>query len=291
MAESGLPDLAAPFVEAVESAEVIDPIGERVGEIVRGAVPPGKLKDALSGTWVGHALHPLLTDVVIGSFTSASMLDVLGGDRDGTAARRLIAIGIAAYVPTAVTGVSDYADSELNSDEIRRVGIVHAGTNALALGLYAASWRARRRGGGRGKLLALIGMGALGAAGHLGGHLTYRQGIGVDQTAFDPGPEEWSEATDASALAEGKPTRVTVGEVPVLLLRRGGTVHALHDRCSHRGCPLSDGELDGDVIVCACHGSRFRLGDGSVELGPATAPQPAYETRERDGRIEIRLSS
>jgi len=292
VAETGLQDLTAPFVDAVESAEVLDPIGERVGKVVRDTIPPGKLKDALSGTWVGHALHPLLTDVVIGSFTSASMLDVLGGDRDGTAACRLIGIGIAAYVPTALTGVSDYADSELNTDEIRRVGIVHAGTNAVALGLYAASLRARRRGdGGRGKLLALIGMGALGAAGHLGGHLTYRQGIGVDQTVFDPGPDEWSEAADAGALAEGEPTKVTVGEVPVLLVRRGATVHALHDRCSHRGCPLSDGELDGDVIVCACHGSRFRLADGGAELGPATAPQPTYETRERGGRIEIRLSS
>lgn len=292
MAESGLPDLAAPFVDAVESAAVIDPIGERVGRLVRDAVPPGKLKDALSGTWVGHALHPLLTDVVIGSFTSASMLDGLGGDRDGTAARRLIGIGIAAYVPTALTGVSDYADSELNTDEIRRVGAVHAAANAVALGFYAASLRARRRGdGGRGKLLALVGMGALGAAGHLGGHLTYRQGIGVDQTVFDPGPEEWSEAAEARTLSEGEQTGVRVGEVPVLLVRRGGTVHALHDRCSHRGCRLSDGELDGNVIVCACHGSRFRLADGSVELGPATAPQPAYETRERDGTIEVRLTS
>lgn len=290
MSKHGLPDLSAPFVEAVESAAQLDPIGAKVGEIFRGAVPPGKVKDAISGTWLGHALHPLLTDVVIGSFTSASMLDLVGGDRDGAATERLLAIGIAAYLPTALTGVSDYADSERNGDEIRRAGLVHAATNAVALGSYVASLRARRNGNRtRGKLLGLLGISALGAAGHLGGHMSYVQGIGVNQTAFDAGPDEWSDAGAADDVPEGKPTSVTVGETPVLLVRSGGSVLALHDRCSHRGCLLSDGDLDEGSIVCSCHGSRFRLEDGSVELGPATASQPSYEVREREGTIQIRL--
>jgi nitrite reductase/ring-hydroxylating ferredoxin subunit len=290
MADEGLPDVMAPFVEAVESLEQLDPVGEKVGSTVRGVLGPGKVKDAISGTWIGHALHPLLTDVVIGSFTSATMLDLLGGDDDGRATERLLAIGIAAYLPTALTGTVDYADSELNGNEIRRTGLVHAATNALALGCYTASLRSRRKGNRlRGKLLGLLGVSALGAAGHLGGHLSYVQGIGVNQTAFDEGPEDWEAAASADDVPEGEPTGVTVGEVPVLLVRSGGEVRAMHDRCSHRGCLLSEGELDDGSIVCGCHGSRFRLEDGSVELGPATTPQPSYEVRERDGRIEIRL--
>lgn len=291
MSKQGLPDVATPLVEAVESIESLDPIGRRVAKAVRGALEAGKLKDALSGTPIGHALHPLLTDVVIGSFVSASLLDLLGGDESGEAAERLLAVGIASYVPTAVTGASDWADSEPLGPSVRRVGLVHAASNAVALGFYAASLRARRRGDrGRGKALALLGGSVLGAGGFLGGHMSYAQGIGVNQTAFDAGPSEWTDACEGAEVTEGAALAVTVGETPVLLVRRGGRVLAIHDRCSHRGCPLSDGELDGDVIECGCHGSRFRLADGGIERGPATTPQPAFEARERDGRVEVRLA-
>jgi nitrite reductase/ring-hydroxylating ferredoxin subunit len=227
--------------------------------------------------------------VVIGSFMSATLLDLLGGDTD-EAAERLLGIGIAAYLPTAATGASDWADSEPLGPSVRRVGLVHAATNAAALGLYTTSLRARRNGNrGRGKLLALLGGGVLAAGGYLGGHMSFVQGIGVNQTAFDEGPDDWEEAVGSDELTEGEPKPVTVGDTPVLLVRWAGSVLAIHDRCSHRGCPLSGGELDGDVIECGCHGSRFRLTDGSVERGPATTPQPAYETRERDGKVEIKL--
>jgi nitrite reductase/ring-hydroxylating ferredoxin subunit/uncharacterized membrane protein len=290
VSEAGLRDVTAPFVEGVKSIEALDPVGQRVAKAVRGALGPGKLKDALSGRPIGHALHPLLTDVVIGSFVSATVLDLIGGDETGAAAERLISVGIAAYLPTAATGASDWADSEPLGPDVRRVGLVHATSNAVAMGLYASSLRARRNGRrGRGKLLGLLGGSALAAGGLLGGHMSFVQGIGVNQTAFDAGPGEWTDAADAGAVREGELESVTVGDTPVLLVRSGDRVLALHDRCSHRGCPLSDGELDGEVVVCGCHGSRFRLADGSVELGPATAPQPAYEARERDGRIEIRL--
>src|SRR3954462_944371 len=163
------PSPFTPLVDAAEAARALDPIGEKVGKTVRGAISPGALKDTLSGTWLGHALHPMLTDVVIGSFMSASLLDLLGGDDDGTAAERLISIGIAAYGPTALTGVNDWADAEPVDDTVRRVGLVHAATNSVALTLYISSLAARRRGArGRGKLLSLAGGGALAAAGWLG---------------------------------------------------------------------------------------------------------------------------
>jgi len=90
-------------------------------------------------------------------------------------------------------------------------------------------------------------------------------------------------------LPQGRPTRVVVEDTPVLLLRTGDRILAVHDRCSHRGCSLSGrGEVDGEYIICGCHGSSFDLHDGSIHRCPATAPQPAFEVRERDGRIEVR---
>jgi len=279
-----------PLVDALEGATGLDAPAQAVGERVRAALQPGQVKDALSGTWLGHALHPILTDVVIGSFVSVSVLDILGGDKDGRAAERLLAVGLAAYGPTALTGVSDWADSELGDPRVRRVGLVHAATNAAAASLYTASLLARRRGARRrGSALALAGAAALGGGGFLGGHLTFARGVGVDQTAFDPGPDEWTAALDAGELVAGEPKRVVVDDTPVLLVRHDEGVHALHDRCSHRGCGLSTGDIEGEVVTCPCHGSRFDLRDGSVLRGPATAPQPVYEVRESAGRIEVRV--
>src|SRR3954466_14136310 len=168
-----------PLAEIAESAAPLDGVGKKVGKTVRGALRPGPVKDAVSGTWLGHALHPVLTDVVIGSFTSATLLDVLGGDDDGTAAQRLIGVGIAAYGPTALTGVNDWADAEPTDAAVRRVGLVHASGNATPPGLYASSLVARRKGNhGKGKLLGAAGAAVMGLAGFLGGHLSFTQGVG-----------------------------------------------------------------------------------------------------------------
>jgi uncharacterized membrane protein len=191
---SGIPDResASPLralADQLEDVRTLDRPAKVVGESVRNAIPSGNFKDALRGSWFGHALHPLLTDVVIGSFTSASLLDFLGGDRDGRASERLIAIGIAAYGPTALTGVSDWADTEKDSDAVRRVGLVHAASNSIALSLYVASLLARRRGDrGKGKLLGAAGAAALGAAGYLGGHLTLAKGVRVEQMTPESAP-------------------------------------------------------------------------------------------------------
>ena len=281
------------LVGAVESASPLDAPGKKVGKTVRNAIGPGAVKDALSGTWLGHALHPLLTDVVIGSFLSATMLDLLGTDADSGAQERLIAVGIAAYGPTALTGVNDWADTEPADDAVRRVGLVHAASNSVALGLYSSSLAARRSGAlPRAKLLSGAGAAVLGFGGFLGGHLSFTKGVGPNQTVFDEGPDEWTEAIGSTDLAADEPTAVNVGDTPVLLVRHRKHVHAIHDRCSHRGCSLAEtGELDGETIECGCHGSRFSLRNGSVERGPATSPQPAYEVREENGKVEIKLQS
>jgi nitrite reductase/ring-hydroxylating ferredoxin subunit len=278
------------IADSLEGLSALDGVGKAFGKAVRGIIPKGVVKDTLSGTWLGHAVHPMLTDVVIGSFTSATLLDLLGGDDDGAAAERLIAIGMAAYLPTAAAGFNDWADSEPVDEGVRRVGLVHAWTNVTALGLYTASLAARRKGAhGRGKLLSAAGAAVLAQGGYLGGHLSFTKGVGPNQTAFDPGPDEWTKAVDSSQLPEGRPMSVVVGETPVLILRHGDHFHAIHDRCSHRGCSLAEGELEKETITCACHGSKFSLRDGSVLQGPATVGQPAYEVRESDGAVEIKL--
>ena len=275
-------------VRELESAELLDAPAQAVGRSVRGALS-GAVKDPLSGTWLGHAVHPMLTDVVIGSLTSATLLDLLSGGNSDEAGERLIAIGIAAYAPTALSGLGDWADAEPVDDAVRRVGIVHATVNATAVSLYTASLIARRRGArGRGVLLGAAGAAVLMAGGYLGGHLSFTKGVGPAETVFDPGPTDWTAAADAAQLADGKPTRVVVDETPVLLLKDGGQYFAIHDRCSHRGCSLSQGTLQGEEIVCACHGSRFDLRDGALKGGPATSAQPAFQVRDREGMLEVR---
>lgn len=271
--------------------EALDSPAKAIGKAVRDSVGRGPLKDALSGTWLGHPVHPMLTDVVIGSFTSASLLDLLAGGAEA-ASQRLIGLGLLAYLPTAAAGINDWADTEVVDDGIRRVGLVHASCNALAASLYGISWRARRRGASRvGAALGLAGMTVMLAGGYLGGYLSMTKGVGPAETVFDPGPTEWTPAADASLLSEGRPQRVVVDDTPVLLLRDGESIFAIHDRCSHRGCSLSEGTVEGDEVVCACHGSRFSLRDGAVRGGPATAAQPAFQVRVEEGRVEVRRLS
>ena len=158
-----------PVVEAIESAQALDAPAKAFGKKIREIIPRGPVKDALSGTWLGHAVHPMLTDVVIGSFAGASLLDLLAPDADGVASQRLIALGLLAYLPTAAAGANDWADTEVVDDTIRRAGLVHAGCNAIAATLYVASLRARRRGArGRGAALGFAGMSVLLAGGYLG---------------------------------------------------------------------------------------------------------------------------
>jgi nitrite reductase/ring-hydroxylating ferredoxin subunit/uncharacterized membrane protein len=277
--------------ERIGAIEALDGPAAAIDDLICKLLPPGPVKNALSGSWLGHALHPLLTDVPIGTWTSATLLDLLGGEASRPAARRLIGLGLLAAAPTAWTGWSDWSDGQGGNDDQRRIGIVHAIANGTAAALYGASLVARRRGAhATGVMLGLAGAGAVGAGGWLGGDLVFSRGIGVDQTAFDDGPQEWTPALDASMLLDDRPTSATVGTVEILLVRRNGTIYALADRCSHRGGPLHEGELHGDCIECPWHGARYRLKDGSLQRGPSTHPQPAFEVREHDGRIEVRAA-
>jgi nitrite reductase/ring-hydroxylating ferredoxin subunit/uncharacterized membrane protein len=271
----------------LEQSAVVDPISDRLESLVRRAVPAeSQRKDALSGTWLGHALHPPLTDVVIGTWTSALLLDLFGGKESGRAAGKLVAAGALAAVPTAAAGLSDWADVQ---GARRRVGTIHALGNTSALVLQTLSLAARRSSRRRtGITLSLAAYTAASFSAWLGGQLSFREGVGVNQTAFDRLPAEWTTVLTETELGEGALKHAKAGDVDVLLVRQAGRIYAMDDRCTHRGCSLHEGKLNDDATVtCPCHGSTFRL-DGSIVKGPATAPQPAFMVRSQQGKIEIR---
>jgi nitrite reductase/ring-hydroxylating ferredoxin subunit/uncharacterized membrane protein len=223
---------------------------------------------------------------VIGAWSSVLLLDLFGGDRAREASDRLLAAGILAAVPTAAAGLSDWAELFSGS---RRVGAVHATGNTTALVLHALSLAERRRGRrGRGIAFSAIGYGIATFSAWLGGHLSFGKGVGVNQTAFDEAPSQWSAVLDEAELVEGKLVAARANGTGIVLARTGGQIYALADRCSHRGCSLHEGQLNPDqTITCPCHGSTFRL-DGSIVKGPATAPQPRLQARTSAGRIEVK---
>ena len=265
----------------------LDPVAQPLARLIRNKLGSGRAKELLSGRWLGHPLHPSLTDVVIGCWASATILDLVAGRQSEKAARILTATGIAAAGPTVASGWSDWADTSVHA-EVRRVGVIHALTNATAIGLYATSLGAGRHSRPKGALLRLAGAGLLGFGGYLGGHLAHARGVGVDQTAFEHGPTEWTPVLAADELQEGGLTPATADGVRLLLARADGRLVAMSDRCTHRGGALHEGELEDGCVTCPLHGSVFRLADGSVVSGPATSPQPIYDVRLLDGQVEVR---
>jgi nitrite reductase/ring-hydroxylating ferredoxin subunit/uncharacterized membrane protein len=267
---------------AIGGTTVLDPVAKAVGTVT-SALPPGPVKDTLSGVAVGHPAHPMLVTVPIGSVTGAVVLDAMRGDE--RAARRLVGLAVVGAVPAVLTGLSDWSDTD---GAERRVGVAHLGLNAVGIGLLAASWWARRTTSATGPWLTLAGLGVFGASGWLGGHMSYALGVGVDTTAFQRPATEWTDAVAEADLVEDQPVAVTVEDTPMLLVRSNGSVRAISDRCTHRGAPLHEGTVSDGCVECPWHGSRFDLADGSVLRGPATRPAPAFETRVVAGRVQVR---
>ena len=272
-------------VDAIGESEGLDGPASALRELVRSTTDPTPMKNLLSGTWLGHRLHPMLTDVVIGTWLSAGLLDLVGGRDAAPAADRLVEAGAVAAGPTALAGLSDYADLY---DHGGRVAFVHALVMDVALVLQIASAVARRRGRrGLGLGLSFAGLGVMGAGGWLGGHLSYVLGVGVDHTAFDEGPKEFVPVADVADVGQD-PMVVTAGEHEVLLARVNGAIVAYANRCTHAGWPIADGEREGTCLTCPAHGSTFDLRDGSVVRGPAASPQLRYDVRVDEGRVLVR---
>ncbi|MDQ2723922.1 MAG: Rieske (2Fe-2S) protein, partial [Actinomycetota bacterium] len=154
-------------------------------------------------------------------------------------------------LPTAAAGLSDWSDT---AGAEQRVGALHAGLNLTAVALYTGSWLSRRKTSGAGVMLAVAGVAVMAAAGYLGGHLSYAQGVGIDTNAFQTGPGDWQAVASAADIDDERPYAVSAAGVSLLVVKQAGRVHVLANRCTHRGAPLSDGPVDRGCITCPWHG-------------------------------------
>jgi nitrite reductase/ring-hydroxylating ferredoxin subunit len=258
-------------------------VEEAVQDAVRAVPQP--VRNVLDGVWLGNPLHPALTDVPLGAWAAATVLDLL----DREAADEVLAVGVAAAVPAALTGLNDWSHLK---GESRELGVVHALVNSGALALNVGSLLLRRSGR-RDLARALSGVAFLGTlySAHIGGRLSFGFGVRVNHTAFEHPRDRYAPVIDAAELDDRKLHCVELEGESVLLAKcEDDEICAISSVCSHLGGPLQKGERDGDTVVCPWHGSRFDLRTGSVEGGPAVYPQPRYETRVRAGKVEIRAA-
>jgi len=248
-----------------------------------------RVSNGLHGTWLGHPLHPALTAVPTGAVATAVSLDaasLLPGRTEAMrdASRLALGVGILGSLGAAVTGATDWQHTH---GESRRIGIVHGLLNTVATSLYAVSWWDRRRGRHlRGMAGTALGYGLTLGGGYLGASLVYGSGVGIDQSGPRLQAADWTPVLPVAAL-DGRPQRVEIDGVGVVLHRDGGDVLAVGEYCPHLGAPMSDGWVDRGRIVCPWHGSRFECQSGDVLKGPATAPLPSYSARDHNGMVEV----
>ena len=242
------------------------------------------------GRWAGHPLHPALSDLPIGLWTGATLLDAAdrgpAPPRGIDAAGVLSAAGIVTAGATALTGLSDWT---VSNEQDRRVGLFHGLLNTAALGLQCASLGTRMAGHrGTARALGAAGLTVTVAAGYLGGHLVFTKGVMVNRVAWAIGPRRWVRAIPEADVPDDSPVAVEAEGRQVMLYRHRGNLYALDNICSHAGGLLSRGTVVDLTVTCPLHGSRFTLGDGCIVRGPASQPQPVLRTRIRNGWIEVR---
>ncbi|MCW2900834.1 MAG: Rieske (2Fe-2S) domain protein [Streptosporangiaceae bacterium] len=284
------------LAEGLQHARGLDPAVRSLSRAVRGVLPPGPIKDILHGVPAGQPAHPPLTDVPVGCWTSAAILDLMPGGHQASAI--LIAVGLAAAAPAALTGLADWSALHL---EQQRVGLIHAAGTTTASCIYLLSLAARRRGyDGTGKALGYAGYTALLLGAYLGGHMAFRQGAGAShaEPVAHLVPLGWQDLCRADELPEGWPVYRRLGYISLFVLRTGYDIHVLGDRCAHLAGPLHQGRVvferdaygaDQLCVVCPWHGSTFRVRDGAVVHGPATGRQPAFDTRlSEEGMVQVR---
>jgi nitrite reductase/ring-hydroxylating ferredoxin subunit/uncharacterized membrane protein len=267
-------------------ARVWQPVILRVRD---AAGAPGKY--FLNGTFLGHSLHPLLTDIPIGAWTVTALLDaieVFEGPDVAFASDAALALGLAGAVGAIATGYAEWADT---ADDPRTLGMAHAALNGAAFTGYVTSLLLRandKRGAGIAVAMASFGLTAFAA--FLGGELMAGYQLGTKHTAEPkPPPEKFVKVAALDEIPDGAMHPTAVDGIPIVLFRRGDEVFAISGACTHRGAPLREGTVEGDACVrCPWHGSVFSFKDGSAVEGPATFPQATFETRIVKGNVELR---
>ena len=276
----------------------LEPVADFLQKVVGGTYKvlgnPGRsLKTFMHGTWLGHPLHPVLTDIPIGAWTLAVLFDIIylfqRTNGWASAADVSIAVGLLGALGAAVTGYTDWNET---IGRERRVGVAHGLLNTVVVIIYLASVSLRVSSSSRGLaiVLALIGYGIVITAAYLGGELVFSIGTGVNHHAWQEVPAKFTKVMLEGQLNDNMLVKAMAGDTPILLYKRGNTVCAISETCSHAGGPLSEGELDGNLVQCPWHASRFDICTGQVRGGPATISQVRYETRVQNGQIEVRRS-
>lgn len=278
----------------VEGMAWLDPVAEAIQGIVGAVLKPfgNGVKSFLHGTWLGHALHPLLTDVPVGAWTAAVLADIvfLTGHLPRGAGDFAVFIGTLAAFATAVTGFTDYHETYGHE---RRTATAHGLLMTVALVLYTVSWLMRWLGADSAHTTAIVisfvGYALVAGSAYIGGHLTFGFGTMVNRNAFTEADAKEVEVGAVTDFPEGALKKVDAGGMPVLVTRSGGRLCAIGAVCSHAGGPLDEGELKDGVVTCPWHGSRFDVCTGDVHGGPATFPQPRYSIREDSGTVKVKL--
>src|SRR5215212_8223067 len=231
-------DISETLMRLVENP-AIDQVAEPLSKAVRGAYeaagPAGqRAKNALHGVWLGHPLHPVFTDILIGAWTTALALDATSNGDAGMrrAATFAIGVGLTGALGAAVTGLTDWSETDGQS---RRAGLIHGLLNLTATTLFASAFALRQKDShDGGRKCAWMGYAiALGAA-YVGGDLVYGQRIGVTHAAAEL-PDQFTPILASASLADNSMVRARAGNVDILLVRQGGRVCALAHACSHLG--------------------------------------------------------
>jgi nitrite reductase/ring-hydroxylating ferredoxin subunit/uncharacterized membrane protein len=249
-----------------------------------GAVfhPIRPIQNFLNGTWLGHPVHAVVTDVPIGALTVSIIADLIG---QPLVADVSMLLGVLAMVAAAVTGLADYAEVDGNA---RTRATVHGSIMVVTLVLYLASLLIRS-GSPTDRLLpiliAVAGYLLLSLGAAIGGDLVFLIGTHVNRHAWRGAGAKWIKLDlgGLEDIPEGGPTKLKAGINDLAIVRDGDRILAVHAQCAHAGGPLAEGELVGDAIQCPWHGSRYRLADGHVTRGPSMYDQPAYDVRRADG--------
>jgi nitrite reductase/ring-hydroxylating ferredoxin subunit/uncharacterized membrane protein len=281
---------------APSRAPVQQPVDEKLQKsldkfLYGGGSPSAQnIRNFLNGTWLGEPLHVVLTDVPIGAWTAAMAFDALHlvshRRQFAHACEASIGVGLLGATGAAATGLTDWSDVD---PPARRLGLIHGLLNLSGAALFATSlFLRKKRSRDLGRIFSVLGYAVMTYSAHLGGKLVYEHRVGVDRTAGQALPQEFTAVLPESSLVDGKLTRAMYQGTPILLVRRGDRLFALAETCSHFSGPLSEGKLEGDTVICPYHFSRFALEDGRVLDGPAVHPQPCLEVRTRNGQIEVR---
>jgi len=280
------------FLERQRWLEPLADFVQKIAAAIYKGTAGHALKSFLNGTWLGHPLHPVITDIPVGAWTLAILFDLIHLANRGSAvwidgATLLVGVGVLAALGAWVTGYTDWSDTY---DRERRFGIAHALLMSTALVLYIVSFFLRLPVAGHAFaiILSWIGYVLVITAAYLGGELVFNIGTGVNHHAWQTPPTEWTPALRESMLTEGKPQKADVDGTPIFFCKRGTSILAISNTCAHAGGPLNEGPLQGDVITCPWHGSRFDIRTGAVKGGPATVAQVRYETRVQAGQVEVR---